>query len=99
MPQGRIRAIQIACLGPSAPLAVGQAHVPDQTADLPWHPRPTALKSRLPAPMQTKAGSMPPDNSLWPDNGDNAQRRRKQPIKLDEDQSIDHRQRRLTART
>jgi hypothetical protein len=49
--------------------------------------------------MQTKAGSMPPDNSLWPDNGDNAQRRRKQPIKLDEDQSIDHRQRRLTART
>ena len=75
-----------------APQPVRQAHLPDQAADLPWYPRPTAPSARLPAPIQSEPHPMPPDDGLRLDNRHGVQHRRKQPIELNEEQSVRHRQ-------
>src|SRR5580700_10470472 len=77
------------------PQPIGQANLSDQAADLPWYPRPTALRARLPAPIQSKARPMPPNNGLRLDNRDSVQHRRKQAIEPDKEQSLRHRQLRL----
>jgi hypothetical protein len=74
------------------PQPVRQAHLPDQLADLPWYPRPTATSARLPAPVQAEARPTPPDDRFWLDNGDSVQHRREQAIEPDEEQSVSHRQ-------
>ena len=78
-----------------APQPVGQAHLSDQAPDLHRNLWPTATRARLPAPVQSKARPMPPDDRLWLDNGDGVQHRRKQAIEPDEEQSVGHRQFRL----
>src|SRR6266851_4317867 len=75
-----------------SPEPIGQAHLPDQPSDLPWYPRPTALRARLPAPIQSEARPMPPDDGFRLDNRDSVQHRRKQTIDPDEEQSVRHRQ-------
>src|SRR5260370_3399451 len=75
-----------------APQPVRQAHLPDQAADLLWYPRPTATRARLPAPIQSEARPMPPDDRFWLDNGDSVQPRREQAIEPDEEQSVRQRQ-------
>ena len=78
-----------------APQPVGQAHLPDQAADLPGNLRPTAPRARLPAPVQSEARPMPSDDGLRLDNRHSVQHRRKQAIEPDEEQSVGHRQFRL----
>jgi len=46
------------------PQPVGQAHLPDQPTDLHRNFRPPAPRARLPAPIQSKARPMPPDDGL-----------------------------------
>src|SRR5882672_12420944 len=77
------------------PKPVRHAHVSDQAADLPRNPRPTAPRARLPAPVQSEAGSVPPNDRLWLDNGYGSQHRRKQAIQPHEEQSVGHRELRL----
>ena len=74
---------------------LSKAHFPDQTADLPWYPWPTTPTARLPAPIQSKACAMPPDDGLRLDYRHSVQHRRKQAIEPDEEQSVRHRQPRL----
>src|SRR5882757_1184071 len=45
------------------PKPVRHAHVSDQ-ADLQRNPRPTAPRARLPAPVQSEAGPVPPNDRL-----------------------------------
>ena len=71
---------------------LARTHFSDQTADLPWYPRPTAQTARLPAPIQTEPRPMPPDNRLRLDNRYGGQHRRKQAIEPDEEQSVRRRQ-------
>jgi len=52
-----------------APEPVGQTHLSDQTLDLNWNLWPTATRARLPAPVQSEAGPMPPNDRLRLDNG------------------------------
>src|SRR5712664_4792479 len=77
------------------PQPIGQAHLPDQAPDLPWYPRPTAPRARLPAPVQSEARPMPSNDGLRVDNRDSVQHRRKQAIEPDKEQSVRHRQLRL----
>src|SRR5712671_56836 len=74
------------------PQPIGQAHLPDKAADLPWYLRPTAPSARLPAPIQAEPRPMPPDDGLWLDNHQRVQHRRKQAIEPDEEQSVRRRQ-------
>src|ERR1700704_2875810 len=74
------------------PQPIGQAHLPDQAPDLPWYPRPTAPRARLPAPVQSEAPPMPSNNGLRLDNRDSVQHRRKQAIEPDKEQSVGDRQ-------
>ena len=75
-----------------APKPIGQAHLPNQAADLPWYSRPTTTAARLPAPIQPEALPMPPDDGLRLDNRYSVQHRREQAIQPDEEQSIRQRQ-------
>src|SRR6202171_228237 len=77
------------------PQPIGQAHLPDQAPDLPWYPRPTAPRARLPAPVQSEARPMPLNDGLRLDNRDSVQHRRKQAIEPDKEQSVRHRQLRV----
>src|SRR5216683_2569046 len=79
----------------STPKPIRQAHVSDQAADLRWYLWPTATRARLPAPVQTEAGPVPPNDRLWLDNGYGSQHRRKQAIQPQEEQSVGHRELRL----
>ena len=74
------------------PQPIGQAHLSDQAADLPWYPRPTTTTARLPAPTQPEALLMPPDDGLRLHNRHSVQHRRKQAIEPDEEQSTRQRQ-------
>ncbi len=74
------------------PQPIGQAHLPDEAADLPWYLWSTAPSARLPVPIQSETRPMPPDNRLRLDNRHDVQHRRKQPIEPDEEQSVRHRQ-------
>ena len=74
------------------PKPIGQAHLADQAADLPWYPRPTTTTARLPAPIQPEALPMPPDDGLRLDNRHGVQHRGKQAVEPDEEQSIRQRQ-------
>src|SRR6266851_4693091 len=74
------------------PKPVRQADVPDQAADLRWYLWPTTTRARLPAPVQSEAHPMPPNNGLRSDNRDCVQHRRKQAIEPDKEQSVRHRQ-------
>src|SRR5260370_23286254 len=65
------------------PQPIGQAHFPDQTPDLPWYPWPTTPTARLPAPIQSKACAMPPDNRLRLDYRHSVHRAGKQAIEPD----------------
>src|ERR1700757_3427357 len=77
------------------PQPVGQAHLPDQAADLPRYLRPTATRARLPAPVQSEAHPMPSHDGFRLDDRDGAQHGWEQPIEPNEDQSIGDRQSRL----
>src|SRR5580704_19310372 len=57
------------------PQPIGQAHLPDEAADLPWYLWPTAPIARLPAPIQAEPRPMPPDNGLRLDNRHSVQHR------------------------
>src|SRR5260370_6729738 len=74
---------------------ISEAHLPEETGDLPWYPRRTDPTARLPAQIQSKACPMPPDDGLRLDNRHSVQHRRIQPIEPDEEQSVRHRQPRL----
>jgi hypothetical protein len=52
----------------SAPIGIfiGQAH--DQVSEFLSNSRSTAARSRSPAPVKTKAGAVPSDDSFWFDN-------------------------------
>jgi hypothetical protein len=67
----------------------------DQVPDLNWNLWPVAMRARLPTPVQSEAGPMPPNDRLWLDNGYGGQHRRKQAIEPDEEQSVGHRKFRL----
>src|SRR5260370_7570926 len=77
------------------PQPIGQTHLPNQAPDLPWYPRPTAPRARLPAPVQSEARPMPSNDGLRLDNRDSVQHRRKQAIEPDKEQAVRHRQLRL----
>src|SRR5947207_7100870 len=53
-----------------APQPIGQAHFPDQAADLAGYPRPPAMRARLPAPVQSEPLPMTPDDGDRLDNRD-----------------------------
>jgi len=78
-----------------APQPIGEAHLADQAPDLHWNLWPAATRARLPAPVQAQDGPMPPDDRLWPDNGDGVHYRRKQAIEPNEEQSVGYRKFRL----
>src|ERR1019366_952870 len=48
-----------------SPQQIGYAHLADQPAYLQRHRRPTATRSRLPAPVRSKPGAVPADNGVW----------------------------------
>src|SRR5271169_2991189 len=79
----------------SAPKPVGQAHLADQAPDLDWNLWPTAMRARLPAPVQAETSPMPPDDRFRLNNCGGAQHRREQPIEPDEEQSVENCQFRL----
>src|SRR6266481_2068860 len=47
-----------------SPQRIGDAHLPDKLANLWGHSRPSATRSRLPAPVQSEAGTMPANNGV-----------------------------------
>ena len=53
-----------------APQRVLDAHPPDQRAQLRANLRPPSPRTRLPAPVPTKAGPMPTDERLGTDDRD-----------------------------
>src|SRR5882757_7967664 len=88
---------QFAMYARCAPQPIGQAHLPDQPADLHRNLWPPTPRARRPAPVQPEARPMPPDDRLWLDNRHGVQYRRKHAIEPDEEQSVRHRQPRLEA--
>jgi hypothetical protein len=75
-----------------APERVGQAHLPNELADLRCCLRPAARRPRLPAPIGPEAAAVPADDGLWSDDCQGVQVRWDQAVQPDEDQPIDARQ-------
>src|SRR5712671_4705085 len=72
-----------------SPQRIGDAHLPDKLANLWGHSRPSATRSRLPAPVQSEAGTMPADNGVRLDDRQRIANFREQPIETNEYHSVD----------
>jgi hypothetical protein len=69
--------------------ALGYAHLADQPAYLQRHRRPTATRSRLPAPVRSEPGAVPADNGVWLQDRQRIAHFREQPVETNEYQSVD----------
>jgi hypothetical protein len=70
------------------PKRVLNAHPPDQYAEVRLDQRPPSPRTRLPTSVATKAGTMPPHESLRTDDREDLQDRRKPSIQLDKEPAI-----------
>jgi hypothetical protein len=70
------------------PKRILHAHPPDQRAQLRVDLRSPSQWTRLPTPVATKAGPVPTDERLGPDDCENLQDRRKPAIQLDKEPAI-----------
>ena len=70
------------------PKQILNAHPPDQCPQIRIDLRPTSKRSRFPAPIAAKTGTMPAHQSLWANDRDGLEDRRKPTIELDEEQAI-----------
>jgi hypothetical protein len=74
------------------PKHILDAHPPDQRPQFPTNQRPASGIPRLPAPVPTKARTMPAHQCLGPNDRDGLEDRGKQSIQQDEEQAIGVRQ-------
>src|SRR5712672_2680201 len=72
-----------------SPQRIGDAHLPDKLANLWGHSRPSATRSRLPAPVQSEAGTMPANNGVRLDDRQRIANFREHPIETNEYHSVD----------
>src|SRR5258707_1279701 len=72
-----------------SPQRIGDAHLPDKLANLWGHSRPSATRSRLPAPVQSEAGTMPANNGVRLDDPQRIANFREHPIETNEYHSVD----------
>src|SRR5258708_35786462 len=68
---------------------IGDAHFPDKLANLCGHSRPSATRSRLPAPVRSEAGTMPANNGVRLDDRQRIANFREHPIETNEYHSVD----------
>ena len=73
----------------SAPEWVGEAHLPDQPPNFRRYTRPAGTPTRFPAPEGAKTCAMPTDNGFGLDDREGVQNRRRDPIQVDEDHTIE----------
>src|SRR6202040_729397 len=71
-----------------APKRIFDAHPPDQRAQLRVDLRSPSQWARLPTPVAAKAGPVPTQERLGPDDGEDLQDRWKPPIQLDKEPAI-----------
>src|SRR5260221_11448930 len=71
-----------------APKRILHAHLPDQSAQLRGDQRSPSLWARLPTPVAAKAGPMPTEERLGPEDCENLQDCRKPAIQLDKEPAI-----------
>src|SRR5471032_850480 len=71
-----------------APKRIFDAHPPDQYAQLRVNLRSPSLSARLPTPVAKKAGSVPTNERLGPDDCENLRDRWKPAIQLDKEPAI-----------
>jgi hypothetical protein len=72
-----------------SPQWVGDAHLADQSAYFQRYCRPTTTRSRLPAPVQTEARTVPFDYGPGPNNRKRIKNAREEAIETNEHQSVD----------
>src|SRR5712671_7218073 len=72
-----------------SPQRIGDAHLPDKLANLWGHSRPSATRSRLPAPVRSEAGTMPANNGVRLDDRQRIANFREHPIETNEYHSVD----------
>src|SRR5246500_3178530 len=72
-----------------SPQGVGDAHLADQPAYLQRNWWPATTRSRLPAPVQTEARTVPSDYGPGPDNRKRIKNAREEAIETNEYQSVD----------
>ena len=72
-----------------SPQWVGDAHLADQSAYFQWNCWPATTRSRLPAPVQTEARTVPFDYGPGPNNRKRIKNARKEAIETNEHHSVD----------
>ena len=72
-----------------SPKWVGDAHLADQSAYFQRNCRPTTTRSRLPAPVQTEARTVPFDDGRGPNNRKRIKNAKEEAIKTNEHQPVD----------
>jgi hypothetical protein len=72
-----------------SPQGVGDAHLADQSAYLQRNGWPATTRSRLPAPVQAEACTVPFDDGRGPNNRKRVKNAREEAIKTNEHQPVD----------
>jgi hypothetical protein len=72
-----------------APEWIGQAHVPDQIADVQRDLRSPTAPPGSPTPERSKSSTVPPNHGLGPDDGQRVYNARNEAVQPDEHQSVE----------
>jgi hypothetical protein len=76
-------------IDPRSLQGVGDAHLADQSAHFQWNWWPATTRSRLPAPAQTEARTVPFDDGRGPNNRKRIKNAKEEAIKTNEHQPVD----------